>query len=354
MKANIVKALLVTMLAIVAVNANNKKLIREPLGFWSQSEYLNQFDHFKTSYNKVYESQKEEDFRLGIFIQTVEEILAHNNDSSQTYKQGVNFMSDLTFEEIKSRYLVDSDQLQASIASLNATEAHESLNVNDTDQFSKDWRETEGVVTEVKNQGQCGSCWAFSTTGVLEGYFAINKQTSVSLSEQELVDCSRRYGNFGCRGGLDSRALQYVKENGIGLEEDYKYRARDQNCSVDKSKKRFNIDSFVEFYNLTYNSYAAIIAKNPTSIYYEVTNKFLRYSSGVYKGDNTCKTRINHALLAVGVEMKNTPDYSDDDSEYIIVKNSWSTQWGEKGYIKLGKTSINKQCGMLQTTVFVK
>ena len=105
---------------------------------------------------------------------------------------------------------------------------------------------------------------------------------------------------------------------------------------------------------MKYNQFAKIINERPSSIYYEVTNPFVRYSSGVYKGDVSCKGQMNHAILAVAVDMVDSSNYASDDSEFIVAKNSWSSQWGDAGYIKLGKTKINKHCGLLRYTLFIQ
>lgn len=223
------------------------------------------------------------------------------------------------------------------------------LDAGVTENTSKDWREVEGVVTPVKNQKRCGSCWAFSTTGILEGYFAIFKDQHVSLSEQELVDCSRKQGNMGCHGGLVDRALNYVIINGISTEKAYPYLAIDGECKVSKNNEKYQISKFGKSSNLTYHKFANLIASRPTSVYYEVTEKMMRYSSGIYEGDEDCSGEINHAMLAVGYKIVDNVD----KESYLIVKNSWSEGWGEEGYIKFGFTRANALCGIKKITFFI-
>ena len=176
-----------------------------------------------------------------------------------------------------------------------------------------DW--TGKAVSPIKNQGQCGSCWAFSATGVIESW-AMMQENSWNLSEQQLVDCTRNYGNYGCNGGWPSSALQYVKAGGITGENDYPYTARDGTCRMNGGN--FKIPGFQSATGCSALQNA--IQNSPVSVTVDATN-WSRYSSGIF---SNCGTSINHAVLLVGSMGGNWK-----------IKNSWGTGWGESGFIRL-------------------
>jgi len=185
-----------------------------------------------------------------------------------------------------------------------------------------DWT-SQGKVSSVKNQGQCGSCWAFSAVGTLESY-SLFKGQSVNLSEQQLVDCSRPQGNQGCNGGWPSNALKYVQSYGITTESAYPYAAKDQACKVQGGS--FKIAGQVSHSGCS--GLTSGINSHPISIAVDATN-WGSYKSGVF---NNCATSLNHAVLLVGVVGGNWK-----------IKNSWGTGWGESGYIRL---AAGNTCGV--------
>ena len=184
-----------------------------------------------------------------------------------------------------------------------------------------DWRE-KGAVTPVKNQGSCGSCWAFSATGSLEGGNFVANGKLISLSEQQLVDCDPK--SHGCGGGLMTNAFQYVKAHGLCTEEDYPYHAKNEDCKDDKCEAAIKIAGYEEVPEMDGAALKAAVAKAPVSVAVEADSSvFQMYKSGVV--DSTaCGTALNHGVLAVG--------YAAD---YWIVKNSWGASWGDNGYIKI-------------------
>jgi hypothetical protein len=200
---------------------------------------------------------------------------------------------------------------------------------------SIDWT-TRGAVTPVKDQGQCGSCWAFSTTGSTEGAYQIATGKLVSLSEQELVDCAASYGNQGCNGGLMDDGFQYLQAKGDETETSYSYTGATGTCSSTKQQAANGIAKGIvtSYHDVTPNSESALqaaVAQGPVSIAIEADQSgFQFYKSGVFSG--TCGTKIDHGVLVVGYG-------TDGGSEYWKVKNSWGTTWGQAGYIMLAKGS---------------
>jgi cathepsin H len=185
----------------------------------------------------------------------------------------------------------------------------------------------------VKNQGSCGSCWTFSTTGGLESAWAIAGNKLGMLAEQYLVDCAGGFDNHGCNGGLPSQAFQYLMwAGGQEAESTYKYTGRDGRCAFDRSKvvatlqNEFNITEGDE----SDTGLPGAIVLNPVSICYQVVSDFRNYKSGVYSSKN-CKSGpmdVNHAVLATGYG-------TEGGTPYYMVKNSWGTSFGISGYFKI-------------------
>jgi C1A family cysteine protease len=211
---------------------------------------------------------------------------------------------------------------------------------------------TSGAVTPVKDQGQCGSCWSFSTTGALEGAYYIKYGKLQSFSEQQLVDCDT-YKNggkdFGCNGGLMDNAFSWINKNGgLCSESAYPYVSGDtktagtcqKSCSIVANSK---VTSFVDVTPSSDSAMMTALSKQPVSVAIEADQReFQLYKSGVFTA--SCGTTLDHGVLAVGYG-------SETGGDYYLVKNSWGTSWGENGYIKLGRgSSYNKgagQCGIL-------
>jgi len=207
---------------------------------------------------------------------------------------------------------------------------------------NKDWRD-EKAVTPVKNQGACGSCYSFSTTGALEGACAIKTKKLLSFSEQQIMDCSWQFGNNGCNGGMFDRAFYYINvQGGIDSEASYPYTAKEsKTCKYDAKNKAGQVSNFYYVKQEDEDALTAVLAmKGPVAIAINAgLRSFQFYSSGVYD-DSACDATLNHGVLAVGYGTD-----SDSGKDYFLVKNSWGTQWGLDGYIKMRRNRDN-QCGI--------
>jgi len=246
---------------------------------------------------------------------------------------GVTQFSDLTHDEFQALWTPNKYQSDAVDPDMLVFVADESLTLPTT----VDWR-TQGAVTPVKNQGQCGSCWAFSTTGSCEGAWKIAGNTLTSLSEQELVDCSTSYGNQGCNGGLMTNAFKYVMASGLTTETNYPYKAVQGKCNT----------AAVAQVATKIKSYSTVTPNNPTSLQAAATAApvsvaveanqaaWQLYTGGIVSHD--CGTALDHGVLVVGYNM-NSP-------AYWIVKNSWGASWGEAGYIRIAISSGSGVCGI--------
>jgi len=210
-----------------------------------------------------------------------------------------------------------------------------------------DWRE-EGAVTPVKNQGQCGSCWAFSTTGSLEAAHFRLTEKLVSLSEQQLVDCSAKFHNDGCEGGLMDNAFEYIKSvGGLSTEESYPYHAKQGKCHFNKANIGATCTGYVDVKSGDEDSLRdAVASVGPISVAIDATeDKFMLYKDGIFvdTGCNNGEDDLDHGVLIVGYGTNKTHDGTNKD--YWVVKNSWGPEWGEKGYIRMAR-NLENMCGI--------
>jgi len=278
---------------------------------------------------------------------TNDDYITTQNSKGLTYKLGHNKFSHMSVDEWREAvHLGISKNPKPKSTKVHAAPADVS-----TLPASVDWVEA-GAVTGVKDQGQCGSCWSFSTTGSLEGAYYNKYGTLKSFSEQNLVDCDTIMnggGDLGCNGGLYDTAYDWIQTNGgLCSEEDYPYisgttKSRSPDgCNTSCSKdSKANIASYTDVQTNSDSAMMSAIAQQPVSVAIEADQMaFQLYSSGVFTAD--CGTNLDHAVLAVGYGTL-------DGQDYYKVKNSWGTSWGMDGYILLARGVSQKegQCGVL-------
>ncbi|XP_033725078.1 cathepsin L1-like [Pecten maximus] len=290
---------------------------------------------FKKTYSKQYE-EHEELMRRIIWEDNARFVQKHNLEASNgqhTFTTGMNEFGDMTNREFVS--MMNGYIMRNTTSSLIFDVSDESV-ADD----SVDWRE-KGYVTGVKNQEQCGSCWAFSTTGSLEGQHFKKDGKLVSLSEQDLVDCSKKEGNKGCKGGLMDNGFRYIKENnGIDTEESYPYRGKDGKCKFEASNVGATDTGFVDVKSKSVSALQqAVSTIGPISVAMDASHRsFQMYRSGIYKERMCSSTKLDHGVLAVGYG-------TEGQKDFWIIKNSWGTSWGMKGYFNIERSQAN-MCGI--------
>ncbi|XP_006898940.1 PREDICTED: cathepsin L1-like [Elephantulus edwardii] len=298
-----------------------------------------QWFKWKSTYKRPYDTN-EESWRRTIWEKNVKMIELHNQEFSQgkhSYSLLMNAFGDMTNEEFR----------QVMTGFQNKKHKKEKVFQefpSDNIPKSVDWTQ-KGYVTPVKNQGHCGSCWAFSATGALEGQMFRKTGKLVPLSEQNLVDCSRPEGNEGCNGGLMDYAFMYVQDNkGLDSEESYPYLGTDtEACHYKPEFSAANVTGFVDILQDEKELMKALAFVGPISVAIDAgLMSFQFYSSGIYYDKSCSSKQLNHGVLLVGYGYEGT---DSDNNKFWLVKNSWGPTWGAKGYIKMAKDR-NNHCGI--------
>jgi C1A family cysteine protease len=296
------------------------------------------FNQWTTKYNRNYTVGSERDYRNSVYDANVKLIHDHNH-KKLGWRMTVNKFADLTADEFASLYVGRGFRVSRR-GGLNVDVKHLRYDFKALP-TSVDWTK-KGAVTPVKDQGQCGSCWAFSTTGSVESAWFLKNGTLVSLSEQQLVDCSVEEGNQGCDGGLMDYAFQYIIDNkGLTSESVYPYTATGPNTCVNGTVSYSKISAYKDVPANSETALMSAISVQPVSVAVEADqNSFQFYSGGVMT--KACGTNLDHGVLAVGYGTVGGQDY-------YLVKNSWGADWGAKGYIMLGRGAAfgaAGQCGI--------
>ncbi|KAK7350672.1 hypothetical protein VNO77_09534 [Canavalia gladiata] len=292
------------------------------------------------SHHTVSRSLDEKHKRFNVFKANVMHV--HNtNKMDKPFKLKLNKFADMTNYEFRSAYAgskVNHHRMFRGVPRGNVTFMYDKVG---TVPPSVDWRK-KGAVTAVKNQGHCGSCWAFSTVVAVEGINQIKTKKLVSLSEQELVDCDNEE-NQGCNGGLMEYAFEFIKQKGgITTERNYPYAAKEGTCDASKvNDLAVSIDGHETVPANNEQALLKAVANQPVSVAIDAGGSdFQFYSEGVFTGD--CDKELNHGVAVVGYGT------TVDGTNYWIVKNSWGPEWGEQGYIRMQRNVSDKEglCGI--------
>eukprot|EP01061_Rhynchopus_euleeides_P017436 TRINITY_DN28_c0_g1_i10.p2 TRINITY_DN28_c0_g1~~TRINITY_DN28_c0_g1_i10.p2 ORF type:complete len:424 (+),score=154.93 TRINITY_DN28_c0_g1_i10:1087-2358(+) len=338
------------------------------------------FDDYLQEYGKSY-SASEYIRRRAIFEANVRTIRAHNSDATQSWKMGLNEFADWKEEEVTQKRKGLSKRRMTGKLETHRTPAHfavpdavdwrnHSVNEEVVQKrtglnrasakakggsrvtlamegdvpVSMDWREKENIVTPVKNQGSCGSCWAFSATEALESAAAIATGKLQVLGPQQMVSCTENPnqcgGTGGCAGATQPLGLNYTAQAGLSLEVDYPYTAKTGTCEKSKIKPAVGNKGVAELTSNDYNSLIhAVATAGPVAV--SVAANWVLYEGGVYSNAK-CGYEVDHGVVVVG--------YGTDAAaghDYWIVRNSWGASWGESGYIRLARFGDGKEpCGM--------
>lgn len=309
---------------------------------------LNMFYEFQEKFSKRYFSFDELEVRFNIFSSNLRSIVKHNQDHTQNFTMGINQFSDLTREEFKNLYI--GHHLSVENFGCQTYSFNTSNNILD----SIDWT-TKGVVNLVRDQGQCGSCWAFATTANAESVWAISNGLLLDLSEEFLVDCATGFGyfNMGCNGGNPDSAFKYMINNGQCTEESYPYTSGVTEKSGKCQKCTSANVQFSECYDVPSKNQLALkaaVEKQPVVVAIEAdTRYFQSYSSGILTDALKCGTNLDHAVEIVGYGILNGIDYWK-------VRNSWGESWGQNGYVLIERTSSTNDigvCGIAAEPTFI-
>ncbi|XP_030519514.1 senescence-specific cysteine protease SAG39-like [Rhodamnia argentea] len=318
-------------LALFACGAYSRKL--------QELSMAERHEQWMAKYGKVYKDAPEKEMRLQIFKDNVEFIDAFNAAGYKPYKLSANAFADMTNGEFKASRT--GYKRAGRTARTGGITLFRYENVTGVP-ASLDWRK-KGAVTGVKDQGQCGSCWAFSTVAATEGINQLKTGKLISLSEQELVDCDINGEDQGCEGGLMEDGFQFIINNGgVTTESNYPYDATDGTCKT--AKEASHAAKITGYEVVPANNEATLlkaVANQPVSVSIDAGgSSFQFYSSGVFTGD--CGTDLDHGVTAVGYGT------TADGTKYWLVKNSWGESWGEEGYIRMERDIDSKEglCGI--------
>ncbi|KAM9383903.1 cathepsin S, ortholog 1 [Pholidichthys leucotaenia] len=310
----------------------------------TSSAYNKMWEEWKLKHSKVYDNQTEIIFRRAVWEKNLLLVLRHNLEASagkHSFTLGMNQLADMTAEEVNEK--LNGLRLEEPAGSTNGS--FKDVNGLSVPQ-SVDWRK-DGLVGPVRNQGLCGSCWAFSSLGALEGQMKKRTGVLVSLSPQNLVDCSTQDGNLGCRGGFISKAYSYIIRNGgVDSESFYPYEHKSGKCHYSVQGKA----GYCSAYHILPRGeeqtlQAAVASVGPIAVAVNaMLPSFHLYRAGLYNVPSCNPRLINHAVLVVGYGTAAGQDY-------WLVKNSWGTTWGEDGFIRIARNR-NNLCGIASFAVY--
>jgi KDEL-tailed cysteine endopeptidase len=326
-------------LFVVSQSTENLRSFLDDTDEWSQ------FTKFQARFNKFYNTIEELETRFDIFRSNLRDIIVHNLDRSQNFTMGINQFTDLTAIEFKEQF---TGGLKVEVGSYGCGTFTSSASGAPV---SLDWRK-KNAVTSVKDQGQCGSCWTFSSTGASEGAWAIATGQLTDLSEEQLVECATgiQYGSHGCSGGQMEGAFKYLIQNGQCALSSYPYTSgsgKSGSCKSCTQTAHFSSCSDVKPNDQI--SLKGAVAQQPVAVAIEADTRYFQSYSGGIVDSASCGTQLDHGVLIVG--------YGEESGEkYWLLKNSWGTSWGEQGYFRILRTdSTNDQgiCGVAMDPSFI-
>ena len=285
---------------------------------------MDQYNQYILDYNKTFNHHNFDIFKDNILL------INDHNQKNNSYSLDINVFADQEPHDTNHYFRKG-----------NGTYSGDNK-INNIVSLSIDWRK-KGVITNVKDQGKCGSCWSFSATGSIEAINAIDTGELKNVSEQQLMDCSIDYGNKGCQGGAMDNAFKYVIDNGICSEEEYPYTAEQGFCN--QCNTTLKINNYKDIIPNDEKLLKRVVAQQPVSVAIQANLKsFQLYSNGIYSDPN-CGTKLDHGVLIVG--------YGYDlyhNMDYWIIKNSWGPNWGENGYIRIQR-NIDNPSGLCGITI---
>jgi cathepsin F len=293
-----------------------------------QDEKVQEFIEYTKKYNKNYSNPQEFQSRFKIWKKNYNIIKRNNptSDGSSGAQFSLNEFSDMTEGEFTSKYLTLDPEIYRDLATLSSQE----LGLNDVDAPEEfDWEYDRGIKTEVKHQRDCGGCWAFATTAVIESQYMMKYGNNISLSEQQLIDCDEN--NLKCEGGNMRKAFLYLQENGLMKSEDYPFINGEGECKYDENKAVIKVKEFNFVPKDEEEMKKALFKYGPLA---GAINGIMMafYEKGVYEPwfSSLCPDNINHAVVIVGYGID-----KETNKQFWRVKNSWGPQWGENGYFRI-------------------
>ena len=314
-----------------------------------ESSEWSKFVNFQKDFGKNYASLDELELRFFYFKNTLFTINEHNLDKNATFHMDINHFSDLSPEEFQIRFLGGFKQSNVTSLSIGAGFGAASCSKftgtpNKLLPSMVDWT-TLGKTTAVKDQGYCGSCWSFSAAEAIESAWAIKKGQLLTLSEQQLVDCSKKYGNMGCNGGLMDSAFHYVMDNGLCLESAYPYtsgKSSQAGTCQTTCTPAVTISGCADTSPNNQIVLKEAVSLGPVSIAIQADSKiFQSYTSGIITG-TSCGQTLDHGVVITGY---GTGTPQENNVMYWKVRNSWSASWGESGYVRIERSEKTNDAG---------
>jgi cathepsin L len=301
---------------------------------YTENEYKGAFTNWIQKYKRFYLASEFQN-RYTIFKANMDFVKEWNENPANTHTVGLNLFADLSNTEYRKIYLGTHFDGSERLAN-----AGPHVNVSSPMADVINWA-AKGAVTPIKNQGACGSCWSFSTTGSVEALNFIYTGNLISLSEQNLMDCSSSYGNKGCSGGWMDSAFQYIiNNNGIDREADYPYNNPPAvgPCRFSAAWTGATMKGYSDIQSGNEAALTAAVNSQPVSVAIDASQQnFQLYTGGIYYSSTCSSSSLDHGVLVIG--------YGSDNGDYYIVKNSWGTTWGLAGYIWMSR-GANNNCGI--------